>query len=181
MIDFKKHGFSNGNVHMKALDIYPYLDNEHFYRDDGAQKDLKNHTIEVYNEFKTKPRSLEQAYGRCIKLQDGKKIGYVIFYQISDESGNVLTRENHDLWRLGHEETHVLNDIVSEFLLDFELEKIDIHTKSFFQGLRQRPEHKQRLEEKIAELGGYLAVFKKNPYINIRDAILGQLNVIYKT
>lgn len=184
MVDFISHGFKTGNIHFDALDIIVNFADYQFYRNDGVQKDLDFHVREVYRELgmevPSSKYSSEDIRGKGLRIHRDGLAGYVIFCKsCEDVAKNPQHLVNLTLHGFGHEETHVLCDMDFQFLLDFELNGVDINAEAvFYRLLLHHPRLKQRLEEDIAELGGFLAVYKRNPDKKIYDSIQQKLELI---
>jgi hypothetical protein len=147
-MNFLEKGYQTGNVWLPGLDITVYLNSNQFFRNDGIVKDMQIHTNKVYYEIN--PRIKHDSYpiplGRCIITYDERSnIAAAIFVKENDPI-------NH-IFNYGHESVEALIKYGRGDVLLDELKK---------EGFFIDPFQRYNDTENIANIGGFLALHKKN-------------------
>jgi hypothetical protein len=147
---FEGYGFETGRVLLPGLDLVVRLNEDKYFRNDGAVADVERHANGVWEELGISGHyctSEVRHFGKHFPCTSGNDKASLIFI----EDGDPITNRFY----YGHESTHAVIHLGLESCFMIMLEKI---------GFALDPFKKYDNEESIADVGGIVSVYKTNQH-----------------
>ena len=148
------YGYSTENILIPGLNIQVMLGKNRYFRNDGVVADLHEHTDRIFEELNAinpHKRDNEEHYGRTVKLD-------LEVRKISVKASIIFILEQQSLpdaiFNTGHESVHALIHLGKEQYLIESLENLGF----FFDPFQVYDD-----EESVANVGGFLSLYRANP------------------